>query len=213
MHEEGRKTVADTRERLLRAAGEIFAEEGFRAATVREISRRANVNVAAVNYHFRDKEGLYSSVLRYTLDSAIKKYPLELGLSEGATPENALRAFVRLLLSRVLDDGRPSWHGKLMAREFIEPTTAFDQMIEEAIKPLYQSLSAILKTLMGNGVDEERVRMCLMSIVGQCIYYFHVRPVIEKIYQREFGPGDLEQLSDHITRFSLGGIEALCGCG
>lgn len=212
MHQEGTKTVTDTRERLLRAAGEIFAEQGFRSATVREISRRANVNVAAVNYHFRDKEGLYSSVLRDTLDSAVKKYPLELGLREGATPEETLRAFVRLLLSRVLDDGRPSWHGKLMAREFIEPTAALDQMIEEAIQPLYQSLSAILRDLMGRGANEEEVRMCLMSIVGQCIYYFHVRPVIEKIYQREFGPKDLEQLSEHITRFSLGGIEALRRC-
>jgi len=212
MHEEGRKPVADTRERLLRAAGEIFAEQGFRSATVREISRRANVNVAAVNYHFKGKEGLYSSVLRYTLDSATKKYPLELGLKEGATPEETLRAFVRLLLCRVLDDGRPSWHGKLMAREFIEPTAALDQMIDEAIKPLYQSLSGILRDLMGPGTNEERVRMCLMSIVGQCIYYFHVRPVIENIYQRQFGPKDLEQLSEHITRFSLGGIEALGRC-
>jgi hypothetical protein len=82
-------------------------------------------------------------------------------------------------------------------------------MIEEAIQPLYQSLSAILRDLMGRGANEEEVRMCLMSIVGQCIYYFHVRPVIEKIYQREFGPKDLEQLSEHITRFSLGGIDAL----
>jgi AcrR family transcriptional regulator len=209
MHGEGRKTVIDTRERLLRAAGEIFAEQGFRSATVREISRRANVNVAAVNYHFRDKEGLYSSVLRDTLDSAVKKYPLDLGLRKGATPQETLHAFVRLLLSRVLDDGRPSWHGKLMAREFIEPTAALDQMIEEAIQPLYQSLSDILRDLMGRGANEEEVRMCLMSIVGQCIYYFHVRPVIEKIYQREFGPKDLEQLSEHITRFSLGGIDAL----
>jgi len=212
MHQEGAKPVTDTRERLLRAAGEIFAEQGFRSATVREISRRANVNVAAVNYHFRDKQGLYSSVLRDTLDSAVKKYPLALGLQADANPEEALRAFVRLLLSRVLDDGRPSWHGKLMAREFIEPTGALDQMIEEAIQPLYQGLSTILRDLMGTGADEEEVRMCLMSIVGQCIYYFHVRPVIEKIYQREFGPKDLEQLSEHITRFSLGGIEALRRC-
>ncbi len=209
MHEEGRKTLTDTRERLLRAAGEVFAEHGFRFATVREISRRAGVNVAAVNYHFRDKGGLYSSVLKYTLDSAVKKYPLELGLKESATHEEALHAFVRLLLRRVLDDGRPSWHGKLMAREFIEPTAAFDQMIEDAIKPLYKGLSAILRDLIGQGGSEEMVRMCSMSIVGQCIYYFHSRPAIEKIYQKKFGPSDLNHLTEHIVKFSLGGIDAL----
>ena len=42
------------RERLLEAAGEIFAEHGFRNTTVREICKRADINLAAVNYYFRD---------------------------------------------------------------------------------------------------------------------------------------------------------------
>ena len=53
----------ETRRRLLDAAGEVFAEKGFAKATVREICQKAEANIAAVNYHFGDKEKLYAAVL------------------------------------------------------------------------------------------------------------------------------------------------------
>jgi len=52
-----------TRDKILSAAGEVFAEQGFEGATIRAITERAGVNVAAVNYHFRDKAELYGRVV------------------------------------------------------------------------------------------------------------------------------------------------------
>ena len=62
--EAGDASHAETRRQLLEAAGEVFAEAGFRDATVREICRRAGANIAAISYHFGDKEKLYAEVLR-----------------------------------------------------------------------------------------------------------------------------------------------------
>ena len=83
-----------TQNRILEAAGEVFADVGFRCATIRKICERAGVNVAAINYHFRSKEVLYSEVLKYWHEYAIKKYPPLLGVGEDAPAEEQLRALL-----------------------------------------------------------------------------------------------------------------------
>src|SRR5882672_4128917 len=108
-------TQDKTRQRLLEAAGEVFADQGFRKATVRDICTRAQANVAAVNYHFGDKEKLYSEVLKYAHGCAIAKYPPSLGLSPDAPAEKRLHAFVLSFLQRLLDEGRPAWHARIIS--------------------------------------------------------------------------------------------------
>ena len=64
----------NTKERLLKAASEIFAEKGFRDATVAEICEAAEANIAAVNYHFGNKETLYDEVWLRAFTLAVEYY-------------------------------------------------------------------------------------------------------------------------------------------
>lgn len=196
-----------TAHRLLEAAGEVFAEKGFRCATVREICRRAGANVAAVNYHFRDKEDLYVAVLRYTHRFASERYPPDWGL-EGPdpSPEDRLRAFVRSFLARILDSGRPAWHGKLMAREMAEPTRALDMLVADAVRPNAERLAAILRDLLP-GADAEEIRLASFSVVGQCLYFHFARPVIARLHPSfAWDDADRERVAEHITAFSLAAL-------
>ena len=77
---EGSTNSEDTKKRLIEAAGEVFARNGFRASTVRQICKRARANIGSVNYHFRDKKGLYAATFAYTRQLAFSKYPPDLGL-------------------------------------------------------------------------------------------------------------------------------------
>jgi AcrR family transcriptional regulator len=200
----------DTRERLLDAAGQVFSEKGFRSATVREIALRAGgANIAAVNYHFRDKEGLYAAVLEHFAHEAVQKYPAHGGLSPEAPPEEQLHAFVRALLLRVFDKGHQSVHGKLMAREMIEPTSALDRIVEQVIRPMYGRLCAIVKTLAGARVSLAQVEAAAKSVVGQCLFYKHCTPVLERLEGRRPDLRDLDALVEHIVVFSLHGIRGL----
>jgi TetR/AcrR family transcriptional regulator, regulator of cefoperazone and chloramphenicol sensitivity len=199
-----------TQQRLLEAAGEIFALHGFRKATIREICKRAHANIAAVNYHFHNKKALYSAVLQYAHQCAVEKYPLDLGLSKDATARERLQAFIRSLLLRFLDEDRTAWYGKLIAREMIEPTQALDILVEKEIRPLSQRLEFIVRELLNSQASNELVQLCVRSIVAQCIFYHHVRPVISRLYpNQKYSPRDIEQLADHITRFSLGAMKEL----
>jgi AcrR family transcriptional regulator len=201
--------VSDTQTRLLQAAGEIFAEFGYRAATVRQICDKARANVAAVNYYFGDKEQLYLAVLRSVPEAHAEKYPYAPNLAAASPPALRLRMYVESLLHRVFDTGRPGWHAKIVARELAEPTRALDSLLEEIARPLHRELAGIVRELLGPGATSEDVRFCALSIMGQCVYYHHARAVLLRLYpEQQTGRDDIARLVTHITEFSLAGLQA-----
>lgn len=202
--------TAETRQRLLEAAGEVFAECGFQKATVREICKRARANVAAINYHFHDKQGLYAAVLKYSLRCAAEEYRLPDGPLSRKNAEAALRAIIAARLRMVFDVGRPAWHGKLVSREMIEPTAALDALVKDDFQPRFNQLQACVRAILGPGAGERQVRLCAMSIVSQWAFYHHARPVITRLHPAmKFGPKDIDTLAGHIAEYSLAALKQL----
>ena len=196
----------------METAGKIFAEEGYSRATVRDICRQAGANIAAINYHFGDKKGLYTAVLKHYQDVALKTHPSDFGVRGTQTPEEKLRVFIRSFLTRIMDDVHPAWFARLLAREFTEPTWAFDILVEDSIRPSFRLLTEIVAAILGEKPQERIVRLCSMSIVGQCLYFRHSNPVINRLFPGEFpGAGQIEELTEHITFFSLQGLHKTKG--
>jgi AcrR family transcriptional regulator len=200
-------TDTATRQRLIEIAGEVFAEQGFRAATIREICGRAGANVAAVNYHFGDKEQLYHHVLEHAHRISLARHPPDLGTTRDSSAEERLHAFVHSFLLRLLDDGVPAWLGKLMAREMVEPTPALDGLVEHVMRPLLTRIVGIVQELAGEGADPERVRLCAQSIVGQCVFYRHAQECLRRLGPDAVcGREKVEAIAGHVARFSLAAI-------
>jgi hypothetical protein len=149
-------------------------------------------------------------VLKYAHTCAMTKYPPDMGLKPTATPRERLHAFIRSFLFRVLDEGRPAWHGKLMAREMAEPTGTLEAIVKEGIRPHFAALQAAITDVLGTKaaeLDREHVRYCAWSIVGQCLYYFYARPVILQLAPGQgFEAADVEAIARHITDFSLAAL-------
>jgi len=207
-----RVDAGDTKGRLMEAAGQIFSEKGFKAATVREICRLAGANVAAVHYHFGDKEGLYKALLVEAFETGLKRYPTDMGLGPEASIDERMYAFVHSFLLRMLGSGRFAWCGKLMARELQEPTPALDHMVERYIMPMSTLLRRLVVEALNDGTkpEDNRAFYCAMSVAGQCQHIFRNRAVIDKISPAlktdEMG---IAALARHITDFSLSALKHL----
>jgi len=195
------------RDRLLEAAGEVFGEVGYKAATVREITSRAGMNVAAVNYYFRDKEELYAAVLVHAQRCAMESLPAE---EDEGPAEVRLRIFVEGMLRHLLDPLRPAWHSRVMAREMASPTRMLGELIEEEFRPKVDRLGKILRELTDGRLSDEELARAGASIISQCVFYRQNRPVVLHLYPDLMGAGDhIGKLAAHITEFSLGGLERL----
>ena len=222
----------ETRRQLLEAAGEVFADVGFRNATVRQICHRAGVNVAAVNYHFGDKEQLYAEVLHDSQQKAFEKYPPLLDVSDDAPPEKKLEAFIRSFLLRIFDKSSSAWFGKMMSREMVEPTAALNALLESRIRPMAGLLGSIVAEILRKSAASNQrsaakghpqatthsnltatnplVRLCCFSIVSQCVFFHHCRTMISRLFPEQQLDGTaVEQLARHVTRFSLAAMTHL----
>lgn len=201
-----------TKERIMEAAGEVFVAHGFQNATVREICGKAGVNIAAINYHFRNKENLYLATLRYCREISFKKYPVYPDMRESEQPEERLRSFIHSFVFRVLEEGKASRFAKLVAKEYVQPTKALDVLVKETMRPAFTRLFAIVRQLAGKGPDDETVRYCCMSIVGQFLFFLYARPVLKRLFGKaSFKEEEIAAIAEHITLFSLHAIRGLQG--
>lgn len=201
---------SETRVRILEAAAAIFAEHGFAATTIRQICGQAQVNLAAVNYHFGGKEGLYRDTIRYLRTRAYESYPIAYGIAADASAEEQLRAFIRSFLLRTSFDEKNHEFGTIVMRELVEPTAALDMMLDEGIRSLFGQLVGIVSDLLPVTTDAEIVLASARSIISQCIFYLFSRSVINRMSPEEkFGLEDLDRVSGQILLFSLSALQEI----
>jgi len=208
MMKEEKSAHTTTRERILTVACEVFAKQGFRNATVREICQKAGVNLAAVNYYFTSKENLYEEVCRRLFGLSDEHADPRFSLDGAATPEDKLKTFIRDLLVSLFSQDRSHFRHMIVGREMVDPTSALAIVVKGMIKPRFEQLYAVVGSLLGDSAQDEVVRKCCLSITGQCLYYRFALPVVHKLNpQQKFDHRGLEQLAEHIAQFSLNAIK------
>jgi AcrR family transcriptional regulator len=203
----------ETRQRLLQAAGKLFAERGFKNTSVRDICEMAGANVAAVNYHFRDKLGLYKGVIGMVADAMDRTKQEAMDVGEGGTPEQRLRRYIRHLLRRVMGEEK-NWLVDLIGREMAEPTPALGLVIEQGIIPSGRRLMELVSEVSGLPADDPRTQFCAGMVHAQCFFFGSGKPVMKYMNPSlEFTPDYIDEIATQIAEFSLAGIHALAQQG
>jgi len=203
----------DTKDRILEAASEVFAEYGFEKATVREICSRAEANVAAVNYHFRDKKELFLLVLRSWKLLSQKKYPLDMGLDPDASDQDRIESFFRAMLRRILmptPDSLTSYRrAKVFIQQLSEGLFSRDECGCENHVQLQEYLSPIVSRLLG-GETGQPVQDCMDSIMGQVTIYFLGYVMDPEKFEFLRNEAEIDRTARHMTVFTLGGMRLMC---
>jgi AcrR family transcriptional regulator len=192
-----------TRGKLLDAAAEVFAEIGYRRATVREICARAGVNGALVNYHFGNKLELYAQMLQRMV-SVAQIEAVRTALSQNTPPEIMLREAIKARLRGVAAGDRSAWLFRILAHEIAEPTPAMTGIMNDVMRPLYSQLFEMVGTLIGLPAADEQTRLCAYSIMGQVVIYVLAGPFLARLWpDMKMTPEQMDKIADHIADFSL----------
>jgi AcrR family transcriptional regulator len=196
----------ETHARLLNAAAELFAARGFKDVTVREICSHAGANVAAVNYHFGDKLGLYQEVVSKAIDTMQAATEAARAAGKGLDPEDKLRAYIRVFLQKVSTDGPDSWIYRMMAREIADPSPALDRIAQQVIAPRTEYVAAIISEITGRAASDDDVRQSAMSVQAQC-HAAMPHPLTKRALLLATDRRSIDDLAHHIAEFSIAGIQ------
>ena len=188
-------------------AGRIFAEKGFADTKVREICAAADVNVAAVNYYFGDKENLYIEAVAFARQNRANEVPLPDADADAAT---RLRQFILTLVNRTAGINEPPWEVQLILREVLFPTEACKRLIEEYFRPFFEHLISVVQELAPEKLKPETAYRLGYSIVGQ-VMYLRFTSKMKSLFLPE-GMADShfqnEQIAEHIYQFSLAALQS-----
>jgi len=206
----------DARNRILDAAGPIFAEKGFDTATVREICQQAGANVAAVNYYFGDKERLYIEAVKRAHHPDEEPEPL-LEWPESTPPQMKLKLYIRGMMERMLSE-RSVWQRQLMMREMLHPTAACRELVQVYVRRRFDQLQEILDEILPAETPPARRHQIGFSIIAQGLHYHVAGEIVTLLVgqQERSRHYQLDQLAEHITQFTaaaLGLAPPLAGDG
>jgi AcrR family transcriptional regulator len=197
-----------TRLRLLEAAEEVFAEKGYKAATVRDICERAGVkNFGAINYYFQSKERLYAEAVRFAVRCCHEGAPFP-DWPPATPPERKLRDFIHVMLTRLLEAHKAA-SMRLWMREMTQPSAACAEAVQENIVPTAAILRQILAELLPDVPDEKRW-LFGFSTIGQCLFYRQNAAVIEVLVGRDrYAQLNVDLLAGHIADFTLAALKSV----
>lgn len=204
--------AASTRGKLIESAGQLFAEHGFYATTVRQIVKHSGANVAAVNYHFGDKLGLYTEVLQQSV-RAVKVDAIDAikdALDQNAPPEDILRAVIRTRLQSVVSPNLQDQNFRIMVHELAQPTPALGRVVREVFRPIYKRLLELIGKITGLPPQDEKTRLCTNSIMGQILLYIVAGPLLRQLWpELQTTPEQVDRIVTHIGDFSMTYLRAL----
>lgn len=180
--------MKDTREKILMIALDMFGEYGFNGVSTRDISKKANVNISAINYYFNSKEGLYLEVIKYIADLIKTKFQGCIDIINSCKDKSideklAISIFSSLLdniSDTVLKNDMPSV-SMILIREIMKPNIGTEIIYNDLVLPFHNTLLKVIKVIIGNDFSEKEITIIIHTILGQIMGFSANKAMITRM--------------------------------
>ena len=200
----------ETKQRILDTAERLFAEKGYDAVGIREITTKARCNISAINYHFGNKKNLYLEVFRrkwcsraHRIRGEFQKNLIKHG---DDSLEKVLDALARAFFEGPLSEDEKKFHAQLIMREMINPTEAIEVVVRNVMRPFIDEVVQKIMVFMPSGIRKDTMVLNLLSFMSMIIYFNFAKVPVSLItgsqYSREFK----KRIIKHIVDFSIRGL-------
>lgn len=203
-----------TKERILDAAEELFAEHGYAATSLRDISAKAGVNLAAINYHFRSKEGLLEAVIDRRLEPVNRKRLEMLEACEAAglgpySVEALLEAFIAPALRAAGPGGLSAALPRLLGRIHAEPGGVAGAILHQRLHPVASRFLAAFQRALP-GLPETELLWRLHFVIGTLVHTLMGADLINlnALCGGRLDLSDVETLIKRMVAFAAAGLRA-----
>ena len=200
----------DTRTRLLEAGLDHFGRVGFEGANIRAIAAAAGANIAAINYHFGGKRGLYLAVANHIVEGisgAIGPIAAEI-IAIAAKPRlapaearAALEQFVGTAGRLLATSSQAERWARFILREQLDPTDAFEIIYNSIMGRMHRTLTALVAAVLELDPESEQARLEAFSLLGQALIFRFARAaVLRRMGWEAIGEEEADRIVAQLAR-------------
>lgn len=197
------EAVVDTKTRILDAAEKLFADKGFEATSLRDITAEADVNLAAVNYHFQSKDSLIDAVIaRRILPVNVRRLEMLEAAGPNPTVEQIVEAFIAPVLERDILPLLP-----MIGRAFTSPDMFLFRIFKKHLAPVGERFHAALEIALPSISQSERTWRFLF-MAGSMSHVLSWSHIIGEMTNGTCNADDRKDVAARLVRFIAAGFRA-----
>ena len=211
MQRKAERTPDATRDRIMEAALDLFGERGLTGTTVRDIAKRASVNVAAISYHFGGKDELYRAVAETVIGAIEARARPRIAPLLGSPPREpaaalkALEDFAETMVDVIVGPEEMRRVARFIIREQMQPTFAFE-VLYAFMGRMHGAATQLFALAAGLDPKGKEAMLRTFMIVGQVVFLrIGEAAVTRRLQIKRYD----DALLDEVKRIVRGNVRAM----
>lgn len=195
-----------TRVKILEAAGQLFSQSGYAETSSKAVATLAQVDLAAINYHFGGRSGLYHAVLLEGHRRLITLETLQRLQAAPGSAKDKIEQLIDSLVERIYS--AHGWPVLVCAREMLSPTAHLEVLMNDGIMPKSAVLRGFVASIIGVPEDDPAVVRCMVSIMAPCLMLLVANGAAPAPFKHMLAM-PTKALAEHLKCFTIAGLEGI----